>query len=157
MDFEVIAEFTRISARLSLVLFALAFTFEALRDGKSRIRLLWGSFIFAHAVHLGSLVFYFNALGESPKLEPVLILLVVGVFALVWMTVILLKNNTAKNQLYITPIIGWYLWFLFTATHITRLLDIETAAAINWILLFVMLSAGGLRVKFTRQHKFEVT
>ncbi|PHR93765.1 MAG: hypothetical protein COA69_03810 [Robiginitomaculum sp.] len=152
MGFEAIAEFTRVFARISLILFAMAFVVEALRDGKSRTRLLWASFLCAHIIHLASLMLYYNALGESPKLDPVLALLIVGVAALGWMIFITLKTTAIKNRLYITPAIGWYLWFLFTATHVSRLLDTERAGAINWVLLTVMLLAGAVRILLFRKH-----
>lgn len=151
MDFETIAEFTRIFARISLILFALAFVAEALRDGNSRIRVLWAGFLCAHIIHLASLVPYYTALGENPKLEPVLALLIVGVATLIWVILITLKTRAVKNRLYIMPSIGWYLWFLFTATHVSRLLDTERAGTINWVLLTVMLLAGVMRILLFRK------
>lgn len=144
MEFEPIAEATRVTARISLVLFCVFFVVDAGRTALSARRASAAAFIVAHVVHLGFVAAYFAALGEPPKVSPVLGLLVAGVVALIWLTVRVVGRAGPP----VAPaIVAWFLWFLFAATHISRLLDPERAGAVNWALLVVTLIAAAARVR----------
>ncbi|MEZ5891552.1 MAG: hypothetical protein R3C58_00160 [Parvularculaceae bacterium] len=138
LDFDTIAEFTRLTARLSLSLFCVAFVIDAMK-GKAT-GFFYALFIVAHLVHLGFVAAYYMTAGHGPELSPVLGLLVLGLAALAWLATAVFRARPA-------PLIAvWFLWFLFAATHVSRLLDPERAGAINWVLLAVALSAAAARL-----------
>jgi len=138
MDFEIIAELTRLTARLSLSLFCMAFVIDAMMGKMTRF--YYGLFIAAHVVHLAMVALYFQAAGHGPEVTPALGLLGLGLVAFVWLSAAIFRGRPAPQ------VAAWYIWFLFGATHISRLLDPERAGAINWLLLGVVLAAGAVRI-----------
>ena len=146
MTFETIAEITRITARISLYLFMLAFLLDTQRIGSSIKRSVWIGFAVSHTIQLSFVVAYFFSMGEPPALDPVLALLLIGVIALARLSVFVVAG-WSKSPVLVAPILEvWYLWFLFTGTHITRLLNPERSGVINIYLLGLALAAGALRL-----------
>lgn len=145
MSFEVIAEITRITARLSLILFMIAFVTDVLSVQFESRRRLWISFIAAHIVHLGFVIAYYVSLGEPPKINIILALLVVGLVAMGWLGVMAINPRQRGGGAVAPAVASWYIWSLFIGTHITRLLNPDRAGAINWLLLGFAVAAGFAR------------
>ncbi|PQA85722.1 hypothetical protein [Hyphococcus luteus] len=145
-DIEQIAEIVRLTARLSLVVFCIAFVAETQSKERALKRFLYAVFYAAHGVHLCVVAFYFYALGEPPEMTPVTALLWLGVAAWVCVAVAVYMPGE-KGPTLMPPLIVWYLWFLFAATEASRLLDPARAETANWLLLGLALAAGTIRAR----------
>lgn len=147
MSFDVVAELTRWTARLSLFLFVLAFVFDVQRVREGTKQLLWLFFVIAHATHLGFVLLYFVELRELPKFDFVLVLLCLGLIAFLRISTSVLRP-TIKTREFIAPAYDvWLLWFLFGATHVSRLIEPGRSGLINWVLLTIVFLGLGLRLR----------
>ncbi|MBD2843041.1 hypothetical protein [Erythrobacter rubeus] len=151
MEFETVAVATRITARISLVLFAFAFVAETIKFGRNHYSLVWGSFVLAHIVHMICVVAYFIVLGEPPELTPALGTLVAGLVALGWIATDLIRKRIASASRMMPTVCSWYLWFLFCMAHVSRLLDPERGSWINVPLLIVAFGSGVVRIVLLRR------
>ena len=127
----------RMTARFSFLLFVLAFTSSALyaiRESgvtswlaKNR-RTFWLAFALAHFCHLGAIIaVYVSAdLAVRGGIEEVL-----GGMAYLLITAMVIFSVYRANRKVdafaqkLQPIVAYYVWFIFTATYITRLLEPE--------------------------------
>ena len=149
LSFDLIAELTRITARVSLLVFCVAFVLDARTTSGRTERRAFGLFIITHFIHLGFVALYYVSLGAPPEFEPILVILGAGVLALLLIALRLFQAAGAP----VTPWpIAWFLWMLFAGTHLLRLMDAERAGAINIALLSAALVAAAARLWVSRSN-----
>lgn len=146
MEFETIATITRVTAKASLLLYCAAFLLDVSRVAPGKCKQAFAVFLSAHAVHLGFVGVYFYALREWPALDPVLALLGLGVASLIWLGVFGLRKTVATGEQVFAAPMAWFIWFLFGATHVSRLLDPERGSWVNAVFLAIVLGSGLARI-----------
>jgi hypothetical protein len=97
----------------------------------------------SHAVHLGTILAYLSE-DWAPKLEPLpTTIAVIGYVAFAALVLLKLRGRTAAR-------IGWFLWFVFTATYLGHASDRPTSSGVAaTVMLIVALS----RMARTRRNR----
>lgn len=146
MSFELISELTRWTARLSLLLFSLAFIYDALRLGGPFTRRIWQGFAAMQIIYFACLITYHIVIRELPPFDILNILLSIGA---VMFLIILWKTwhkSPERRRSFAPPIPAYILAFLFTALPITRILPPETDHPIYHYMLYYMCAVFALRI-----------
>ena len=146
MSFDLISELTRWTARLSMLVFAAAFLYEGLRNGKPLTRRLWQIFACLQILYFLCLISYHFFIREFPQFDVLNILLSIGTL-MFCMILWSLRQQRAKQGRLFTPVIAsYFLAFLFAALPISRILPPETDAPIYHVILYAMSAVFILRI-----------
>lgn len=138
MSFEIISEITRWAARLSLILFALAFIVDGFRTGQKLVRTLWAAYAAVMLLYFSSLIIYHFVIHELPPFDLLNGLLSLGA-ALFLISIWRRRKTQPTAKTLFAPIIpSYYLAFIYTAIPISRILPAETNAPIYHLMLYSM-------------------
>ncbi|MEP6344045.1 MAG: hypothetical protein ABJ275_12095 [Maricaulaceae bacterium] len=138
MSFELISELTRWAARLSLILFALAFLFDGFRTDHKSIRTCWAAYSALMLLYFTSLIIYHLVIRELPSFDLLNGLLSLGVILFLVSLWRRRKTRPTAKALFAPIIPSYYLAFLYTALPISRILPAETNHPIYHIMLYGM-------------------
>jgi len=146
MTFELTSELTLWTARLSMIVFALAFLYDGLRNGQPLIKYLWQGFAVLQGLYFTLLILYHIIISELPPFD-----LLNGLLAIAsLMTVIIIlrafKSEPQKNNLFAPAFASYYLAVVYTALPISRILPAETNALIYYVMLYAMMGVLTLRI-----------
>ena len=150
----------RITARFSFLMFALAFMSTALyaiRETSftswlaTNRRTLWLAFALAHFIHLGAIIAVYVSAGltVSGTTEEI-----VGGLAYVFITLLVILSVYGASRgagafaRKFQPVVAYYVWFIFTVTYATRLMEPELRepALLYAMLLSVCVAALAIRL-----------
>lgn len=146
MTFDLISELTRWTARLSMIFFAAAFLYEALRNGHPVTRRLWQGFAAMQGLYFLCLISYHLIIQQLPPLDLVNGLLIIATIMLCVILGRIWKKDVEKNRLFAPAVPSYYLALLLTALPISRILPPETDAPIYHVMLYAMIGVVALRI-----------
>ena len=154
MSFELIADLTRWTARISMLIFSISFIYEAVRNGHNRVKYLWRAFVAAHLLHMVCVASYFMIIQQAPSADPLTAILIFGLAMIIWIAFKSLKQAVSKGRLFAPWFASWSLALIFTATPISRILPAETNHPIYHFMLYAMLAVLALRIFLDVKTKF---
>lgn len=146
MSFELIADLTRWTARLSMLIFAFAFIYDGLRRANFGARNLWRGFFIVHMCHMFCVICYFIIANEAPTLDPLTSILSIALLMVFWIGMQSFTKAPKSDKIFASHLAAWTIALIFTATPISRILPAETNHPIYHIMLYGMLGVLGVRI-----------
>ncbi len=158
----------RITARFSFLLFVLAFTSTALyaiRDTRvtswlaRNRRTVWLAFALAHFAHFGAIVAVYvtadlSITGNTSE--------IFGGFGYVLITLMVSLSVYGANwgagafAQKFQPIVAYYVWFIFTATYVTRLMEPELREPALLYASFLSVCVAALAIRLLPRYSRQV-
>lgn len=129
-----------------MMVFALAFLYDAFRTGKMLTRQLWRGYSALQGLYFTALITYHVIIAQRPQIDILNGLLIIGslmffiILRRVWTQV------PQKGRLFAPPLASYYLAFLYASLPISRILPPETDAPIYHHILYVMAGVFILRL-----------
>jgi len=146
MTFDLISELTRWTARGAMVLFAAAFLYEALRNGKPLTKYLWQGFAVLQGGYFALIILYHIIISDTPPLDLLNGLLAIASLMVVIISLRAIKTVPQINRLFVPAFASYYLALIYTALPVSRILPAETNAPIYHLMLYIMLGVLILRI-----------
>ena len=146
MSFYVISELTRTAARLAMILFAIAFIYDGLRNGKQLTRRLWQSFAAIQIIYFIFLIAYHLVISELPQFDALNGLLSIGTLMFCVILWHIRRQDVQMGRVFAPSITAYGLAFLLAALPISRILPPETDAPIYHVMLYGMIAVIIIRL-----------
>ena len=136
-------------ARVSLVLFCVAFAAEMRLKEASNKRLVWIPFYLAQCTYFALLSFSFFTISAFPPFSIFFGFNFLGLLAFVWLGVSMLSSYEFAGKTTVAPpFMLWYLWALFALSQLLKTgATLGSENATHWLLLSVVFASGFLRAR----------
>ena len=155
MSFELISEITRWTARLSFILFAIAFVYDGFRTGHKLVRRLWQAYVANMLLYFATLITYHLIIRHWPSFDILNGLLSLGVILFLTGFIIRFKKQAQAGHLCVPIPTSYYLAFLYTVLPISRILPAETNHLIYHLMLYSMGAIFIFRISLDIKARFK--